>query len=304
MRIVLLGAPGSGKGTQSQRLRDRFRIPQVSTGDLLRDAVARGTPLGLHAKAVMDAGKLVHDQTVLGIIHERLAEPDAAQGFILDGFPRTLVQAEALTAMLAAAGTPLDAVVLLNVDAGELVRRIAGRRSCRDCGKVFNVFTAPPAPDERCPKAAEPHRLMQRPDDNEATVAKRLQVYEEQTKPLVAYYRERGLLHTLDADQEVDEVSRRLIEELSALHVPQDPVAAPPRAWSRGRTALTARGRSQQRAKKSARLRSRPAGRKSAAAKPRRSKLLRKPKRKTAAAKRAARRPSRTARSARPRRHR
>jgi len=144
MRIVLLGAPGSGKGTQAHRLAERSGIPQISTGDLLRAAVARGTPLGLQAKAAMESGGLVDDALVLGMIRERLAEPDARAGFILDGFPRNLVQAAALDGLLAELGQPLDAVVQLEVDPAELVRRISGRRSCADCGRVFNVLTSPP----------------------------------------------------------------------------------------------------------------------------------------------------------------
>ena len=143
MRIVLLGAPGSGKGTQSQRLVEQHGIPQISSGDLLRAAVANGTPLGIEAKKAMDRGLLVEDNIVLGMIRERLAEPDAQRGFILDGFPRTIDQATALNTMLSEVGKPLDAVVLMEVDPAELVRRIAGRRTCADCGRVFNLFTAP-----------------------------------------------------------------------------------------------------------------------------------------------------------------
>jgi adenylate kinase len=142
MRIVLMGAPGSGKGTQSQRLVERFGIPQVSTGDLLRDAVARGTAYGLRARAAMDAGGLVADEIVLGILRERLAERDAAAGFILDGFPRNLAQAQALSAMLDAIGTPLNAVLLLEVDYAQIIKRISGRRTCQECGRVFNIHTA------------------------------------------------------------------------------------------------------------------------------------------------------------------
>lgn len=206
MRIVLLGAPGSGKGTQSQRLVERHGIPQVSTGDLLRAAVKAGTPLGVHAKAIMDAGKLVDDATMLGIIRERLAQPDAQQGFILDGFPRTLAQAEGLEQLLQALGTPLDAVVLMEVDYDKLVKRISGRRSCTNCGRVFNIHTAPPPPEGCC---AAP-QLVQRPDDKEETVAKRLKVYDEQTKPLVEHYAAQGLLRMIDADAGVDEVTSRL----------------------------------------------------------------------------------------------
>ncbi len=206
MRIVLLGAPGSGKGTQSQRLVERHGIPQVSTGDLLRAAVKAGTPLGVHAKAIMDAGKLVDDATMLGIIRERLGEADARQGFILDGFPRTLAQAAGLEQLLQALGTPLDAVVLMEVDYDKLVKRISGRRSCTNCGRVFNIHTAPPPPEGCC---AAP-QLVQRPDDKEETVAKRLKVYDEQTKPLVEHYAALGLLRMIDADAGVDEVTNRL----------------------------------------------------------------------------------------------
>ncbi len=216
MRIVLLGAPGSGKGTQSQWLVGRFHIPQVSTGDLLRAAVANGTALGLEAKEAMAAGRLVDDQIVLGMIRERLAKPDTGQGFILDGFPRNLTQARALDQLLAQIGQPLDAVVQLNVDYGELSQRIAGRRTCSDCGRVVNLLTAPQALiAERCPKTGQPHRLFQRPDDNEATVAERLRVYEEQTRPLVEYYREQTLLRSIEAEGEVTEVSARLEQALA-----------------------------------------------------------------------------------------
>jgi adenylate kinase len=218
MRIVLLGAPGSGKGTQSQRLVQRLGIPQISSGDLLRSAVARGTPLGLAAKSVMAAGKLVDDSIVLGMIRERLAEPDAANGFILDGFPRNSVQAEALDALLAQVGQPLTRVVLLEVDYADLTRRIAGRRSCRTCGKIVNIYTMPVAGGSLCerPDCPSPPDLLQRPDDNEETVVERLKVYEEQTRPLVDYYRARGLLKTLNAMGDVDAITELLAATLQA----------------------------------------------------------------------------------------
>ncbi|MGD9598863.1 MAG: adenylate kinase [Steroidobacteraceae bacterium] len=206
MRIVLLGAPGSGKGTQSQRLVQRHGVPQISTGDLLRAAVKAGTPLGVHAKAIMDAGKLVDDATMLGIIRERLAQADAQGGFILDGFPRTIAQAEGLAQLLEGLGTPLEAVVQMDVDYGKLVKRISGRRTCTNCGRVFNIHTAPPPATGCC---AAPN-LVQRPDDKEETVAKRLQVYDEQTKPLAAHYAAQGLLRMIDADAEMEEVTHRL----------------------------------------------------------------------------------------------
>jgi adenylate kinase len=218
MRIVLLGAPGSGKGTQSQRLVERYAIPQISTGDLLRAAVAKGTPLGLKAKEAMDAGRLVEDEVVLGMIRERLAEPDARRGFILDGFPRNLAQARALDILLGELGQPLDAVVQMDVEYGELTRRISGRRTCSDCGRVFNLFTAASlAENEICPKTGAPHRLFQRPDDNEATVSQRLKVYEEKTKPLIEFYRAEGKLRSIDAEGDVAEITRRLEEALSNL---------------------------------------------------------------------------------------
>lgn len=210
MRIVFLGAPGSGKGTQSQRLVERHGIPQVSTGDLLRAHVRDGTELGRRAKSVMDAGQLVDDATILGMVRERLAAPDAARGFILDGFPRTVPQAEGLEQMLAAIGQPLDAAVLFDVDSELLVKRISGRRTCQDCGRVFNVHTAPPPSPPPCSGQCETPRLVQRPDDKEETVARRLEVYEEQTRPLVGFYEQRGLLRSIDAEGDLPTVTARL----------------------------------------------------------------------------------------------
>jgi len=209
MRLVLLGAPGSGKGTQSQKLVEKHGIPQVSTGDLLRDAVARQTPLGMQAKAAMDAGKLVDDAIVLALLRERLARRDARRGFILDGYPRNVAQADTLAAMLEETGQPLDAVVLMDVDTRVLFRRLTGRRTCRRCGRVFNVYTHPPTGLRDC-KGGKEHDLFQRPDDNEATIANRLEVYEAQTQPLVNYYRRRRLLKVVDAEGELDVVFARL----------------------------------------------------------------------------------------------
>jgi adenylate kinase len=230
MRIVLLGAPGSGKGTQSQRLVKEHGIPQISTGDLLRAAVANGTPLGVRAKEAMDAGKLVEDEIVLGMIRERLAEPDVANGFILDGFPRNLLQADALDALLTELGQPLDAVVQMDVEYDELMRRISGRRTCADCGAVFNVLTTPAAQIEhdKCPKTGEAHKLIQRPDDTEETVAKRLKVYEEKTRPLIDYYDEKGILQTIDAQGAVEDVSQRLEAALTLAPAKQASVRKAP----------------------------------------------------------------------------
>jgi adenylate kinase len=209
MRLVFLGAPGSGKGTQAQRMQARHGVPQVSTGDLLREAVSAGTPLGRAARVVMDAGQLVADDIMLGIIRERLARQDAARGFILDGFPRTIAQADGLAGQLSDLGVALDAVVLLDVDPEVLLRRMAGRRSCRRCGRVFHVETNPPRAGERCTDGGL-HDLFQRPDDNEETVRQRLAVYAERTRPLIEYYAKKGLLRRIDADGTLDEVDARL----------------------------------------------------------------------------------------------
>lgn len=210
MRIVLLGAPGSGKGTQAQRLINRYQVPQISTGDLLRAAVAAGTPLGQHAKATMDAGKLVDDGTMLGIIRERLGHADCANGFILDGFPRTIPQADALGALLEELRCPLEAVVLMEVDSEQLFRRLTGRRTCKACGAVFNVYTAPPSVPPPCGGRCDSPELFQRPDDSEATIGKRLDVYAAQTRPLVEYYSAEGLLRQVDAEGDIDAVTARL----------------------------------------------------------------------------------------------
>jgi len=233
MRIVLLGPPGAGKGTQSQRLVVRYGIPQVSTGDLLRAARNQPTELGRKVKEAYDQGKLVEDGIVLGLVRHRLAEPDARPGFILDGFPRNLAQAEATEQLLTETSGPLDAVVQLQVDNRELIRRIAGRRTCAGCGRVFNVLTSPPKDGERCPKTGASHDLIQRPDDDEATVAARLKVYDEQTKPLIDFYRKQGLLRVIDAEGDVDEVTRRLEAALAGLGTVADGAAPEPQVRHR-----------------------------------------------------------------------
>ncbi len=212
MRIVMLGAPGSGKGTQAKNLVAQFGHPQVSTGDLLRDAVARGTENGLRAKAAMDAGQLVSDDIVLGILKDRVAQPDAAGGFILDGFPRNLAQAEALEGVLAELGKPLDAAVLMDVDFSVLMKRLTGRRSCSTCGRVYNIYFMPPPADGRCGDHA--CELIQRADDREETIGRRLEVYRAETEPLVEYYRKLGKLKVVHAEGEFDEVYARLVQTL------------------------------------------------------------------------------------------
>jgi adenylate kinase len=215
MRIVLLGAPGSGKGTQAQRLQAKYGVPQVSSGDLLRDAVARGTELGRKAKGVMEAGQLVSDDIVLGLIRERLSRPDAKEGFILDGFPRNIDQANALTRLLDDIDQPLDAVLLLDVRNETLMKRLAGRRICPKCGTVYNVHSMPPGVAGCAKDGAE---LYQRPDDTEEVIGKRLEVYEQQTRPLVEHFTSKGLLRVVAGEGELDDVFERM--ESAALAKP------------------------------------------------------------------------------------
>jgi adenylate kinase len=212
MRIVLLGAPGSGKGTQAKKLMADKHIPQVSTGDMLREAVATGTRFGLKAKAVMEAGNLVPDEVVLGIISERLTRPDAADGFILDGFPRTTQQALDLEELLDQMGTPLDAAVLMDVDFDILMKRLTGRRTCSLTGKLLNVYFSSQEELDACTSAGG--ELIQRDDDNEDTIRNRLDVYRKNTEPLIDFYRNRGKLKTIQADGEIDAVYARLLEAL------------------------------------------------------------------------------------------
>jgi len=192
--VVLLGGPGAGKGTQAERIVADYALPHISTGDMLRDAVARGTEMGRAAQQYMESGRLVPDEVVIGVVRDRLAEPDAAEGFLLDGFPRTVPQAEALDAMLAEAGRAITHVVLIDVPAEELVQRIAGRRSCAVCGKIYNVTYDPPKVDGVCD--VDGGELTQRTDDNEETVRNRIAVYEQQTAPLVGYYTDKGVLES------------------------------------------------------------------------------------------------------------
>jgi adenylate kinase len=208
MRIVLLGAPGSGKGTQAKRLMAEHAMVQVSTGDLLRAAVETGSELGKRARAAMDAGELVSDEIVLGIIRERLQEPDTDAGFTLDGFPRNLLQAEALESELADLDKHLEAVVLLDVDFDVLMKRLTGRRTCSKTGRLLNIYFSPQEELDAC--AAAGGELLQRADDNEETIGNRLEVYRQQTEPLVEYYRTAGLLLTVDGEGEMDGVYSRL----------------------------------------------------------------------------------------------
>jgi adenylate kinase len=207
MRIVLLGAPGSGKGTQAKLLMAERNIPQISTGDMLRAAVATGSRFGQQARQTMDAGQLVADDIMLGIISERLAEPDAQKGFILDGFPRTVQQALDLEELLDQLGQPLDAALLMDVDFDVLMKRLTGRRTCSRTGKLLNVYFSPQADLDACVESGG--ELIQREDDNEDTIKSRLEVYRAQTEPVVAFYRKRGKLRMIDADGDIDEVRAR-----------------------------------------------------------------------------------------------
>jgi adenylate kinase len=212
MRIVFLGAPGSGKGTQAQRLMSDFSLIQISTGDMLRDAVASGSEMGKRAKDAMDAGALVGDDIVLGIIRDRVQRDDIAQGFILDGFPRNLAQAKALEPVLVEIDKPLDAAVLLDVDLDVLMKRLTGRRTCSVTGKLLNIHFSKSSEIEACQAAGG--ELIQRDDDNAATIGNRLQVYRDQTEPLIEYYRNAGLLKTINGEGEMSDVYQRLVVAL------------------------------------------------------------------------------------------
>jgi adenylate kinase len=225
MRIVLLGAPGSGKGTQAKLLTEKYRIPHVSTGDLLRANLAAGTPLGLQAKAAMDAGQLVSDDLVLAIIRERLKNSDAKKGFILDGFPRNIPQANALDSMLRNISQPLDAAILMEVDFDILMQRLTGRRTCENCGAAYNVYTNPPRLEDQCDRCGGP--LHHRADDNEETIGNRLRVYEGQTKPLIGYYRDQGRIETVDAVGDVKDILKRMIAVLDPIAKGQRKVVVP-----------------------------------------------------------------------------
>jgi len=205
MRTVLLGAPGSGKGTQGAVLAQKYNIPQVSTGDLLRAAVKAGTELGKKAKSAMDAGELVSDDIVMGLIRERLSEDDAKSGYILDGFPRNIAQAEALDEMLEDLGQPLQGVVLLDVPFDELMQRLTGRRTCKDCGAIYNIYSTPTKEEGVCDACNG--ELFQRADDNEETIGNRLKVYEEQTAPLIGYYDSKDKLNTITGTGNIDGIT-------------------------------------------------------------------------------------------------
>ena len=214
MRLILLGPPGCGKGTQAKLLVERLKAPQVSTGDMLREAVKAGPPLGLEAKQYMDRGALVPDAVIIGLVRERLRNPDCNRGYILDGFPRTVAQAEALEQTLRELNGSLDHVVSLEVAAEDVVGRIAGRRTCRNCGAMYHLRFSPSKVEERCDACGGP--TYQRDDDREDTVRRRLLVYADQTAPLLSFYESRGLLRRVGGTGEIGEIFQRITTTLGA----------------------------------------------------------------------------------------
>ncbi len=214
MKIVLLGPPGAGKGTQAAMLMDKYKIPQISTGDMLRAAVRDQSPMGIKAKEYMDAGGLVPDEVVVGIVRERLQQSDCGSGFILDGFPRTVPQADALTQVLSSLNKELDAVISLEVDIDALVDRLTGRRTCAGCGRGFHIRFSPPGQDGICDSCGG--SLSQRDDDKEETIRNRMQVYQQQTAPLEDYYRKEGLLTVVDGMDDITAVQQSIVAALQA----------------------------------------------------------------------------------------
>ena len=213
MRLILLGPPGSGKGTQANLLQEKFDIPKISTGDILRAAVEDDSALGKRAKKFMDKGELVPDEVVIGLIKERIVEPDCQEGYILDGFPRTIVQAEKLGETLTALDQDLDSAVDLEVDPEELLVRLTGRRTCKNCGTMFHQTTHPPKVDGVCDECGG--ELYQRPDDNKETIVKRLEIYEKETAPLKEFYRKQGKLKVIQGYGGMDKIFSELCKVVS-----------------------------------------------------------------------------------------
>jgi len=208
--LIFLGAPGAGKGTQAREVAKAFGIPQISTGDILRDAVKRQTPLGLAAKAKMEAGQLVPDEVVCGIVEQRTAEPDCSNGFILDGYPRTIPQAQCVDFALQAKGQGRPQVLDIEVDEELLLKRLTGRRTCSVCGEIYNIYFNPPKVEGICDK--DGGKLLYRADDNEQTIRQRLEAYHKQTSPLIDYYRAQGVLHKVDGNKDAESIARELRE--------------------------------------------------------------------------------------------
>ncbi|HDL17663.1 MAG TPA: adenylate kinase [Bacteroidetes bacterium] len=212
MRIMLLGAPGVGKGTQAKKIQEKFPIPQISTGEILRAAVKNQTELGKQAKVIMEKGELVPDDLIVGLVRERLQEEDCKKGFILDGFPRTIPQAEALDVLLQELNMKLNAVIDIDVDYEKIIARLTNRRLCPSCGADYNLLNNPPNPDNTCKKCGE--TVIQRDDDKEGTIRNRLEVYEKQTRPLKDFYAEKGMLKVVNGDQGVDDVFGKIVKIL------------------------------------------------------------------------------------------
>lgn len=217
MQIILLGPPGAGKGTQSKLIQKEYQVPQISTGDMLREARQNKTELGLKAESFMSSGKLVPDEVVVGLIKERLAQPDCSNGFILDGFPRTIAQAESLQGVLNELEAPLQAVIQLDVDNQSLVKRLSGRRTCPSCGASFHVEFSPSQKEGVCDECNS--ALIQRKDDSEETIRARLETYVNETSPLIDYYKEKNLLHILDGQLEPKSVTQNVFAVLKSLGV-------------------------------------------------------------------------------------
>ena len=213
MNLILLGPPGAGKGTQAKMMIDKYHLPQISTGDILRAALKERTPLGLKAKEYMDKGLLVPDEVVIDIIRERLKEPDCRNGYILDGFPRTVAQAQALDKVLADMHSAIDHVISIEVEKGELIKRLTGRRTCRQCGRGYHVIFDPSLNKDLCDKCQG--ELYQRDDDNEDTVRNRLDVYDSQTFPLIQYYKDKNLLRSIEGQGSIQQIFDRIAEVLS-----------------------------------------------------------------------------------------
>jgi len=211
--LIFLGAPGAGKGTQAREVATHFGIPQISTGDILRDAVKKQTPLGMAAKAKMEAGALVPDDVVCGIVEERIGEADCQKGFILDGFPRTIAQAQFVDRVLQAKGRGRPQVLNIEVDEDLLLKRLTGRRTCSVCGEIYNVHFSPPKVEGICDK--DGGKLLYRADDNEATIRQRLEAYHRQTSPLIEYYRAQGVLHEVDGNKDPETIAKGLLDFLS-----------------------------------------------------------------------------------------
>ena len=214
MRLVLLGAPGAGKGTQAKKLIEKYSIPQISTGDILRKAVADGTPLGKEAKSYMDSGGLVPDSVVIGLVKERLAQDDCKAGYILDGFPRTTPQAEELDNVLSGMNSPLDVALSVDVDKDDLMKRLTGRRTCKSCQQMYNVHFSAPQKDNVCDKCGG--KLYQRDDDQEDTIRNRLDVYEKSTAPLIDYYGSKGILKSVKGEGSIDDIFNQIVSILGS----------------------------------------------------------------------------------------